>query len=125
MKMSTDNNVNARLTALEQRLDAETAERLALQQLLLPSLHATREELALNVDYFTRRLEDVKSQPGMDADVAEAFADVYRCLIEQLKMQIAERERLDWLIGVVTRFMEHCRDTDKLLLERSPIGGLS
>jgi hypothetical protein len=114
-----------RITQLEQRLAAETSERLALQALLVPSLAETRAELDLNIDYFTRRLEDVKSQPGMDADVAEAFADLYRSLLAQLKMQIAERERLDWLIGVVTRFMEHCRDTDKMLLQRGPIGGLS
>jgi hypothetical protein len=123
--MSTDNNVNERLTALEQRLDAEKAERLALQRLLVPELAAARQELNWNVDYLTRRLEDLKSQPGMDADTAEAFADLYRCLIAQLKVQNAECERLDWLIGVVTRFMEHCRDTDKMLLERGPIGGLS
>jgi hypothetical protein len=114
-----------RIIQLEQRLAAETAEREALQRLLVPSLAETRAELDLNIDYFTRRLEDVKSQPGLDADTANAFEDVYRCLIEQLKMQIAERERLDWLIGVVTRTLESRHEIDLLLLERGSIGGLS
>jgi hypothetical protein len=120
--MSTDTE---RITQLEQLLAAERSERLALQALLVPSLHATREELALNVDYFSAQIEELRVRPDLDAGTREAFEDVYRNLTAQLKMQIAERERLDWLIGVVTRFMEHCRDTDKMLLERGLIGGLS
>ena len=59
--------------ALKQRLDAEKAERQALEKLVLPPLIELRKDVGLNIDYLTGRVEELKAG-GQVPD------DIYQCL---------------------------------------------
>jgi ribosome modulation factor len=112
-----------RLVALEQRLDTEKAEREALQQIVVPPLTQVRQDLQLHVDFLTERLEAMKARPAgdMNHELVEDIEEVFRGLIQLLKFLDATDERLDWLVGIVTRNME--RESEWLSLLSAPARG--
>jgi UDP-glucose 6-dehydrogenase len=67
-----------------------------------------REDLQLNIDYLTERLETLKARPpgGSDDGSAEVFEEIYQGMIQLLKFLNKTDERLDRLVGVVTRSLE-------------------
>jgi hypothetical protein len=97
-----------RLTAHEQQLAVEKAERLALQQTVIPATAETRKELDLHVEYLTGRLESLKARPAGDVDpeLVEAIQAAYHGVLQVLKFQNELDDRVRWLTGVVTRDME-------------------
>ena len=80
----------AELAALREHMSRERAEREALQTLVIPPLTQVRQDLQLNVDYLTDRLEALKAcaagEPGgISTDAAmkafDAVADGLRSLV--------------------------------------------
>jgi hypothetical protein len=74
-----DERRESELAALREQMNHEKAEREALQQIVVPPLKAVRQDLELNVEFITERLEALKARAagepaGLSADaVMEAF----------------------------------------------------
>jgi hypothetical protein len=100
--------LKAEVANLNQRLDHEKAEREALQLIVIPPLNEMQKDLQLNIEYFTERLEVLKTRPAGPADdnMAEALAEIYTCQIQLLKVQNQADEHLRWLSGIVMRGLE-------------------
>jgi hypothetical protein len=104
--------LEAELADVKVRIDTEKAERLALQQIVIGPLNELRQSLDLNVEFFTERLEELRSRPradsgpDADADVADDIVEVYTGLISLLKLVNKLDERLGWLVGAFMRDQE-------------------